>query len=124
MKLLFVAAAVFLLNLPFGYWRSRVPARSRQWFLAIHLPVPFVIALRVFSGLGWQLTSFPILVGAFFLGQYVGGKCSSWAPLPGRAVRTLCVKFTTALRASRQSNGKALSRGTPRGMNHGKTLAD
>ena len=74
MKLLVVAVLVFLVNLPFGYWRSRVPARSRQWFLAIHLPVPLVIALRVFSGLGWQLASFPVLVGAFFLGQLVGGK--------------------------------------------------
>lgn len=85
MRLLIVAAAVFLLNLPFGYWRSRVPTRSRQWFLAIHLPVPFVIALRVLSGLGWQAASFPILVGAFFLGQYVGGKWPSWARLPRRA---------------------------------------
>jgi hypothetical protein len=74
MKLLIIAAAVFLLNLPFGYWRSRVPVRSRPWFFAIHLPVPLVIALRVFSGLGWQLGSFPVLVGAFFLGQFVGGK--------------------------------------------------
>jgi hypothetical protein len=84
-----VAAAVFLINVPFGYWRSREPARSRRWFLAVHLPVPLVIALRVLSGLGWQLYSFPILVGAFFLGQYVGGKCSSWAGRPrrGRAAR-------------------------------------
>src|SRR5437868_2452822 len=74
MKLLAVAAAVFLINLPFGYWRSRVPARSRLWFLSIHLPVPLVIALRVLSGLGWQFVSFPVLVGAFFLGQFVGGR--------------------------------------------------
>ncbi|HEX8293898.1 MAG TPA: hypothetical protein VF570_19185 [Pyrinomonadaceae bacterium] len=124
MKLLIVAVAVFLLNLPFGYWRSHVPTRSRPWFLAIHLPVPFVIALRVLSGLGWQLASFPVLVGAFFLGQYVGGKWSSWAPRQRRAVRALYVKFTTALRDSPQSNGKTLPRGTPRGMNHVKTLAD
>ncbi|MFL6282230.1 MAG: hypothetical protein ACJ74Q_03580 [Pyrinomonadaceae bacterium] len=74
MKLLIVAVAVFLINLPFGYWRSRVPARSRLWFLSIHLPVPFVIALRVLSGTGWQFVSFPVLVGAFFLGQFVGGR--------------------------------------------------
>lgn len=74
MRLLLVALAVFLINLPFGYWRARVPTRSRQWFLAIHLPVPLVIALRIFSGLGWQLVTFPVLVGAFFLGQLVGGK--------------------------------------------------
>ena len=74
MKLLAVAAAVFVINVPFGYWRAGTPARSRQWFLAVHLPVPLVIALRVLSGLGFQLASFPVIVGAFFLGQYVGGR--------------------------------------------------
>ena len=74
MRLLLVALAVFVINLPFGYWRAGVPKLSRQWFLAVHLPVPAVIALRIFSGLGWQLISFPVLVGAFFLGQLVGGK--------------------------------------------------
>ena len=82
MKLLAVAVVVFLINLPFGYWRSRVPTRSRQWFLAIHLPVPFVIALRVFSGLGWQFASFPALVGAFFLGQFVGGRLAGLLTRP------------------------------------------
>ena len=72
--LLFISVLVFLINVPFGSWRARVPARSRQWFLAVHLPVPLVIALRVFSGLGFQPASFPLVVGAFFLGQYVGGK--------------------------------------------------
>jgi hypothetical protein len=74
MKLLNVAAAVLLLNLPFGYWRSGVRRFSWQWILAVHLPVPAVVALRVFSGLGWQLISFPVLIGAFFTGQYVGGR--------------------------------------------------
>jgi hypothetical protein len=74
MKLLSVALAVFLINLPFGYWRAHAARFSRQWMLAIHLPVPVVIALRVFSGLGWQLISFPVLIGAFFLGQWCGGK--------------------------------------------------
>jgi hypothetical protein len=72
--LLFIAVLVFLINVPFGSWRASVPTRSRQWFLAIHLPVPLVIALRVFSGLGFQLASFPLIVVAFFLGQYVGGR--------------------------------------------------
>ena len=69
-----VALLVFLLNLPFGYWRASTKKFSRQWMLAIHLPVPLVIALRVWSGLGWKLISFPVLIGAFFLGQYVGGR--------------------------------------------------
>ena len=74
MSLWTVALLVFLINLPFGYWRASVRKLSTQWFLAVHLPVPFVIALRIFSGLGWQLLSFPVLVGAFFLGQFVGGR--------------------------------------------------
>lgn len=69
-----VALLVFLLNLPFGYWRASTKKYSRQWMLAIHLPAPLVIALRLWSGLGWKLMSFPVLVGAFFLGQFVGGR--------------------------------------------------
>ena len=69
-----VALLVFLLNLPFGYWRASVRKLSRQWFLAIHLPVPLVVVLRIYSGLGWEPISFPVLIGAFFLGQFVGGK--------------------------------------------------
>jgi hypothetical protein len=69
-----VAAIVFLLNLPFGYWRARVRKFSAQWILAVHLPVPLVIACRIFSGLGWHLITFPVMIGAFFCGQFVGGK--------------------------------------------------
>ena len=74
MSLWTVALLVFLINLPFGYWRASVRKLSTQWFLALHLPVPLVIALRAFSGLGWKLMGFPVLVGAFFLGQFVGGR--------------------------------------------------
>lgn len=74
MSLWTVALLVFVLNLPFGYWRASVKKFSWQWILAIHLPVPAVIALRVYSGLGWQPISFPVLVGAFFLGQWCGSK--------------------------------------------------
>lgn len=74
MALWIVAAIVFLLNLPFGYWRARVRKYSAQWILAIHLPVPLIIACRIFSGLGWHLISFPVMIGAFFCGQFLGGK--------------------------------------------------
>jgi hypothetical protein len=69
-----VALLVFVINLPFGYWRASVRKLSPQWFLAVHIPVPIVIALRIYSGLGWKLISFPVIVGAFFLGQFVGGR--------------------------------------------------
>ena len=76
MNLGFVAAIVFMMNLPFGWWRSRTRKFSWPWILAIHLPVPLIIALRVYSGIGWHLISFPILVGAFFCGQFTGGKAA------------------------------------------------
>ena len=73
MPLWLVAAMVFALNVPFGYWRDNVDKYSRQWFIAIHAPVPGVIALRLLSGLGWQLITFPVLIGSFFAGQLAGG---------------------------------------------------
>jgi hypothetical protein len=72
MNIASVASIVFVLNLPFGYWRANVRKFSRPWFLSVHLPVPLVITLRVLSGLGWQLITFPIMVGAFFFGQVAG----------------------------------------------------
>ncbi|MEN8155495.1 MAG: hypothetical protein ABFS10_00970 [Bacteroidota bacterium] len=73
MNLWIVALIVFLINLPFGYWRANTKRFSAQWFLAIHIPVPMVIALRIFSDIGFGFTTYPVLVGAFFLGQFSGG---------------------------------------------------
>jgi hypothetical protein len=73
MSLWVIAIIVFLVNLPFGYWRDMVERFSLQWILAVHLPVPIVVALRIFSGLGWHFVTFPVLIGAFFLGQFCGG---------------------------------------------------
>jgi hypothetical protein len=69
-----VALLVFLLNLPFGYWRASVRKLSPQWFLAVLLPVPVVIALGSYSGLGSKLISLPVIIGTYFLGQFVGGR--------------------------------------------------
>jgi hypothetical protein len=73
-----VAAGVLLLNLPFGFWRAGVRKFSLRWVLAVHAPVPMVIALRILSGLGWRLETFPVMVGAFFTGQFLGGRLRSW----------------------------------------------
>lgn len=74
MNLLIVAIIVFLLNVPFGVWRANVRKFSWQWILAIHLPVPMVVALRIYSEIGWHWTTFPVLIGAFFGGQFCGAK--------------------------------------------------
>lgn len=62
-----LALVVFLLNLPFGYWRASVPRFSAPWIFAVHAPVPAIAALRLGLGIGWAWPTFPPLVGAFFL---------------------------------------------------------
>ena len=78
MKLFEVGLFVFLFNIPFGYWRSNVKKFSLQWILAIHLPVPFVVAIRFISGIGFAFITYPVLVTAFFAGQFAGAKLQLW----------------------------------------------
>ena len=72
MNLILITIFVFLLNLPFGYWRANVKKYGLQWAMAIHIPVPFIIAVRILSDIGFELYTYPILIVAFFLGQFVG----------------------------------------------------
>jgi hypothetical protein len=73
MKLVVISAIVLLLNLPFGYWRAGARKFSLRWVLAVHVPVPLVIGLRLVSGIGWHMVTFPVVIGAFFGGQFLGG---------------------------------------------------
>jgi len=68
-----VAAAIALINVPFGSWRARVRKFSPRWFLAVHAPVPLAIGLRFAVGLGFQWRTLPLFVAAFFGGQWLGG---------------------------------------------------
>ena len=68
-----IVLAVFGLNIPFGYWRAGVRKLSPQWFCAVHVPVPIAIGLRLLAGLAWRWATFPLFVGAFLGGQFVGG---------------------------------------------------
>ena len=77
-KLIIVALLVFILNIPFGYWRANVKRFSKQWFLAIHIPVPFIVALRILSEIGFAWYTYVFLVGAFFLGQKLGSVLINW----------------------------------------------
>lgn len=63
--------SVYLLNVPFGYWRRNTKKFSREWILSIHLPVPIVFLIRVVSGI--PLSHIPVFVFSFFLGQFSGG---------------------------------------------------
>jgi hypothetical protein len=77
---LYLGLFIFALNLPFGYWRANTEKFSWQWFVAIHLPVPLVIAMRLWFGFGWS--AIPFFVFCFALGQWLGGRMhqTSWAP--------------------------------------------
>lgn len=69
-----VVAITFLINLPFGFWRASLKKLSFLWFLAIHLPIPFIVLMRFMFHLGFQLYTYPFLVGAFFFGQFIGAR--------------------------------------------------
>jgi hypothetical protein len=73
MSFYIVLAIIFLLNLPFGYWRGHVRPFSFPWILAVHLPLPLVIIVRILGGVGWHIKTFPLLAVAYFAGQYLGG---------------------------------------------------
>jgi hypothetical protein len=77
-RIIIVTVTVFLLNIPFGYWRAHVRKFSAQWFLAIHIPVPFIVALRLLSGIGFGWYTYLFLVGGFFLGQQAGALVLKW----------------------------------------------
>jgi hypothetical protein len=69
-----VLALIFVVNLPFGYWRAGVRKLSPAWFVAVHAPVVLAIAMRLLAGVPFRLVTLPLFVAAFFAGQMTGGK--------------------------------------------------
>lgn len=82
-RLLLAAGLVAALNVPFGFWRAGEGRFTPRWLVAVHAPVPLAVAVRLAAGLGWHLGTFPVLVAAFFTGQFLGGRLRR----SGRAVR-------------------------------------
>lgn len=70
----FVLGLIFLMNLPFGYWRAGAKRFSGPWFLAIHAPVVLGIGFRLLMGMRLLFSTVPLFVGAFVLGQSLGGR--------------------------------------------------
>ncbi len=77
--LLAVAGGVLAVNLPFGFWRAGTRRFSAAWFAAVHLPILPAVAMRLLSGLGWRLATFPVLIVAYLTGQYFGAVLRRWA---------------------------------------------
>lgn len=72
--LILIGVTIFalIINLPFGYLRTTRRKLSFLWFFYIHVPIPFIILLRVYGGL--SNLYIPLMVGAAVTGQLIGGK--------------------------------------------------
>lgn len=90
-KLIIISLIVFVLNIPFGYWRANVRRFSTQWFMAIHIPVPFIVGLRLLSGIGFAWYTYLFLVLGFFLGQQFGALVMKWIRMKCRLVSSCLV---------------------------------
>jgi len=64
----------FIVSVPCGYLRQNYKKYSFMWFFLIHLPIPFIVLLRVKAGLGWQII--PLTLGGSVAGQVIGGMLS------------------------------------------------
>jgi hypothetical protein len=63
-----------VISIPCGYIRQNYPKYSFMWFLLIHLPIPFIVLLRIKAGLDWHII--PFTLAGSFTGQIIGGRLS------------------------------------------------
>lgn len=70
--ILILFAFTLILNLPFGYLRTRSRKYSLRWFLCIHAPIPFIFIARTVSHI--EMKYIPVFALAALAGQIVGGK--------------------------------------------------
>jgi hypothetical protein len=70
--ILILFAFTLILNLPFGYLRTRSIKYSLRWFLCIHAPIPFIFIARTVSHI--EMKYIPVFALAALAGQIVGGK--------------------------------------------------
>jgi hypothetical protein len=91
MNIILLTFFVFLINIPFGYWRANVRRFSIQFILAIHLPIPFIILFRVLSGSSFKPMTFLFTVPAFFFGQILGSKIYSFRKNMGLLPLSSCL---------------------------------
>ncbi len=63
-----------IISVPCGYIRQNYKKYSFMWFLLIHLPIPFIVLLRIEAGLSWHVI--PLTLGGSVAGQIVGGALS------------------------------------------------
>ena len=70
MKLLVVLLIILVVTFPAGFYRAYTRKFSVRWFLAIHLPVPLVIAARLWAHIPYYFI--PVTLLTFLVGQFLG----------------------------------------------------
>lgn len=72
MKIAAVLLFAFLANLPFGWLRRNERRFSFRWFLCIHLPIPFIVVLRIWLDINpWFI---PLVIVVAVAGQAIGAR--------------------------------------------------
>jgi hypothetical protein len=74
--LIIVFAIIWIVTLPFGFYRAYTRKLSLRWFLAIHVPVPFVFLTRVEAHLSYWYIPFTFLTCV--AAQIVGSRIGRW----------------------------------------------
>lgn len=67
-----VAIIVFVINIPFGFWRGSLRKFSILWFVAIHAPVVISIFIRKYAEINFHFLNIMLFVCVFFAGQLSG----------------------------------------------------
>lgn len=72
MKIALVLLFTFLVNLPFGWLRRNEKKFTFKWWLYIHLPIPLIIAFRIWLKINpWFI---PLIIAAAVAGQAIGAR--------------------------------------------------
>jgi len=64
----------FVISVPCGYLRQNYRKLSFMWFLLLHLPIPFIVLLRIKAGIDWHVI--PLTLLGSVAGQFAGGAFS------------------------------------------------
>jgi hypothetical protein len=70
-QVLFITILTFAVHIPFGYLRSRSAKYSLKWLIYIHIPIPFIILVRIITNTDYKFI--PIFIIAAIAGQFLGG---------------------------------------------------
>jgi len=68
---LLITMLTFVVHIPFGYLRSKSAKYSLKWFIYIHIPIPFIILVRIITNADYEFI--PIFIIAAIAGQFLGG---------------------------------------------------